>query len=59
MATTPNRRELLLDHGRVFVEVPQLTTDEELAAVFEAFVKEVRGQAPASARLDGDQRDNQ
>jgi hypothetical protein len=46
MATTPNRRDLVLDHGRVFVEVPRLMTDEELAVIFEAFVKEVRGQAP-------------
>jgi hypothetical protein len=46
MATTPNRRELALDHGRVFVEVPRLMTDEELASVFEAFVKEVRGRPP-------------
>jgi hypothetical protein len=29
---------LFLDHGRVFVEVPGLMTDEELAAVFETFV---------------------
>jgi hypothetical protein len=38
------RRELVLDHGRVFVEVPLLMTDDELADVFEAFVKEVRGR---------------
>jgi hypothetical protein len=46
MARSPNHRELVLDHGRVFVEVPGLMTDEELAAVFEAFVKDVRGRAP-------------
>jgi hypothetical protein len=46
MATARNRRELVLDHGRVFIEVPQLMTDDELVAVFEAFVKEVRGRAP-------------
>jgi hypothetical protein len=46
MAMPPNRRELVLDNGRVFVEAPRLMTDEELAAVFEAFVKEVRGRAP-------------
>jgi hypothetical protein len=34
----------VLDHGRVFVEVPRLMTDDELAAVFEAFVKDVRGR---------------
>jgi hypothetical protein len=28
MAPSPNRRELVLDHGRVFIEVPQLMTDE-------------------------------
>jgi hypothetical protein len=37
-----NRRELFLDHGRVFVETPRLMTDEELAVVFEAFVNQVR-----------------
>jgi hypothetical protein len=46
MAPSPNRRELVLDNGKVFVEVPKLMTDEELAVVFEAFVKEVRGRAP-------------
>jgi hypothetical protein len=46
MAPSPNRRELVLDHGRVFVEVPLLMTDDELAGVFEAFVKEVRGRPP-------------
>jgi hypothetical protein len=40
------RRELYLGHGRVFVETPLLMTDDELASVFEAFVKEVRGRAP-------------
>jgi hypothetical protein len=43
----PQSRQVFLDHGRVFIEVPGLMTDEELAAVFEAFVKEVRGRAPA------------
>jgi hypothetical protein len=33
------RREFYLDHDRVYVEVPRLMTDDELAAVFEAFVK--------------------
>jgi hypothetical protein len=46
MARSPNRRELVLDDSRVFVELPMLMTDEELAAVFEAFVKEVRGRPP-------------
>jgi hypothetical protein len=46
MATPRNRRELFLDDGRVFVEVPRLMTDEELATVFEAFVAEVRGRSP-------------
>jgi hypothetical protein len=32
------RRELVLDHGRVFIEVPRLMTDDELAVIFEAFV---------------------
>jgi hypothetical protein len=42
MAPSPNRRELVLDHGRVFVEVPRLITDDELASIFEAFVETVR-----------------
>jgi hypothetical protein len=42
----PNRRELVLDHGRVFVGAPRLMTDEELASAFEAFVKEVRRAPP-------------
>jgi hypothetical protein len=46
MAPPPNRRELVLDNGKVFVDVPQLMTDNELADVFEAFVKEVRGRPP-------------
>jgi hypothetical protein len=29
----------VLDHGRVYVEVPRLMTDDEFADVFEAFVK--------------------
>jgi hypothetical protein len=41
-----SRRELYLDHGRVFIEVPRLMTDRELADVLEAFVKVVRGRAP-------------
>jgi hypothetical protein len=46
MAPPPNRRELVLDQGRVLVEVPRLMTDDELAGVFESFVKEVRGRLP-------------
>jgi hypothetical protein len=33
MAPLPNRRELVLDHGRVFIETPQLMTDGELVDV--------------------------
>jgi hypothetical protein len=33
MATAPNRREVFLDHGRVFIETPRLMTDDELADV--------------------------
>jgi hypothetical protein len=39
-------KSLFLDNGRVFVEVPRLMTDEELATVFEAFAAEVRGRSP-------------
>jgi hypothetical protein len=46
MPPPPNRRELVLDHGRVFVEASRLMTDDELADVLEAFVKEVRGRPP-------------
>jgi hypothetical protein len=49
MAPSPNRRELVLDNGKVFVEVLQLMTDDELAAVFKGFVKEVRGRPKAPA----------
>jgi hypothetical protein len=44
MVTPRSRRELGLDHGRVFIEVPRLMTDEELAAVVEAFAHEVRSR---------------
>jgi hypothetical protein len=43
------RRELFLDHGCVFVEVPRLMTDDELAAVFERFVQEVPCRSPKAA----------
>jgi hypothetical protein len=36
----------VLDHGRVFIETSMLMTDDELADVFEAFVKEVRSRQP-------------
>jgi hypothetical protein len=42
----PIRRELFLDHGRVFIKTPRLMTDDELADVLAAFVAEVRGRAP-------------
>jgi hypothetical protein len=45
MAPRP-RRELFLNHGRVFVEVPRLITDDEPANVLERFVQEVRGRSP-------------
>jgi hypothetical protein len=38
----PQLRQVFLNHGRVFVEVPQLMTDDELVAVFEDFIAEVR-----------------
>jgi hypothetical protein len=42
------RRELYLDHSRVYVEVPRLMTDDELVAVFEDFIAEVHlPKAPA------------
>jgi hypothetical protein len=37
---------LVLDHGRVFIDTPRLMTDDELADVFEEFVKEVRARPP-------------
>jgi hypothetical protein len=42
MARSP-RRELVLGHGRVFVDVPRLMGDDELVAVFEDFIAEVHG----------------
>jgi hypothetical protein len=50
MAPSPNRRELVLDHGRVFVEVPGLMTDDELVAVFEDFIAEVHGRVAERAQ---------
>jgi hypothetical protein len=44
MATPPNRRELVLDNGRVFVEAPRLMSDEQLADVFADFIIEVKGR---------------
>jgi hypothetical protein len=44
MVTPRNRRELVLDHGRVFIEVPRLMTDKELADVLAAFVETVRAR---------------
>jgi hypothetical protein len=46
MATAPNRREVFLDHGRVFIETPRLMTDSELADVLAAFVAEIRARSP-------------
>jgi hypothetical protein len=46
MATPPDRRELVLDNRKVFVDVPRLMTDGELAGVFERFIAEVRGRPP-------------
>ena len=43
---TRNRRALFLGHGRVFIEVPRLMTDGELAEIFETFAKEVRARPP-------------
>jgi hypothetical protein len=46
----PQPRQVFLDHGRVFVEVPLLMTNNELVAVFEDFIAEVHGRlrkAPA------------
>jgi hypothetical protein len=40
----------VLDHGRVFVEVPRLMTDDELVAVFEDFIAEVHGRVAERAR---------
>jgi hypothetical protein len=44
MAPSPNRRELVLDNGKVFVDVPTLMTDDELVAVFEDFIADVHGR---------------
>jgi hypothetical protein len=52
MAPRP-RRELFLDHGRVFIEVPQLMSDQELADVLAAFVETVRARpAKPSIKLE-------
>jgi hypothetical protein len=50
MAPSPNRRKLVLDHGRVYVEVPRLMTDDELVAVFEDFIAEVHGRVAERAQ---------
>jgi hypothetical protein len=36
----------VLDDGRVFIEVPPLMTDEELAVIFERLIADARGRAP-------------
>jgi hypothetical protein len=41
-----NRRELFLDHGRAFIEVPRLMSDHELVDVPAAFVETVRARPP-------------
>jgi hypothetical protein len=46
MAPSPNRRELVLDNGKVVVDVPRLMTNDELVAVFEDFIAEVHGRPP-------------
>jgi hypothetical protein len=48
-----NRRELFLDHGRVFIEVPRLMSDHELADVLAAFGETVRARpAKPSIKLE-------
>jgi hypothetical protein len=38
------RRQIILDHGRVQIDLPRLRTDDQLADVLEAFVKDVKGR---------------
>jgi hypothetical protein len=53
MVTPRNRRELYLDHGRIFIDVPRLMTDEELDDVLAAFVETVRARpAKPSIKLE-------
>jgi hypothetical protein len=40
----PIRREIFLDHGRVYVECPRLMSDAELAVVLKAFVAEIEAR---------------
>jgi hypothetical protein len=47
----PVRRELYLDHGRVFVQCPRLMSDVELADVLAAFVATVRAGPPKESVL--------
>ena len=58
MAPSPNRRELVLDNGRVFVEVPRLMTDDELVAVFEDFIAEVHGGSQSARKQRRKRRPN-
>jgi hypothetical protein len=38
------RRQIFLDHGRVQIDLPRLMTDDQLAEVLEAFVRDVKGR---------------
>ena len=38
------RRQIFLDHGRVQIDLPRLMTDDQLAEVLEAFVKDAKGR---------------
>jgi hypothetical protein len=40
----------VLDHGRVFIEIPRLMSDEELPDVLSAFAETVRAR-PAKPRV--------
>jgi hypothetical protein len=44
MTTSPIRRQLFFDHGRIFVECPRLMSDTELAEVLGVFVDHVRAR---------------
>jgi hypothetical protein len=47
------RRQIFLDHGRVMIECPRLTSNQELADILAAFVEQVRAKGkPEPKRVE-------
>ena len=50
MATAPRQREIFLNEARVFIQCPQLMTDNALADVLAQYVSAVRAKTLPAAR---------